>query len=147
VRLFSDFSEHLGHPAKLLDSAALVAWSEPDKSGRSTFALEIVPVVEPADMPARARLTRQARALLETSPSPKVALERIIDRLSPQSWSGSRAAIMEVNATALDDVLDLFDGDYQSFAQQAKAQLLTKVAEERAQETDRDRMRDERFEW
>lgn len=71
----------------------------------------------------------------------------IIDRLSPQSWSESRAAIMEVNATALDDVVDLFDVDYQSFAQQAKAQLLTTVAAERARETDRDRMRDERFEW
>lgn len=135
------------NPAKWIEPAALLAWCNSGyRAKRHAFALRIIPVVEPATTPGRTRLTSQARALLEHSPFPRATLKRLISKLWPQVWSGSRAAIMEVNATALDDLLGLFDADYQAFAKRAKTQLLAAIAKDRDAEAARERTRDERFE-
>jgi hypothetical protein len=134
-------------PAKTLSATALLAWCDSGcRVKRHAFALRIVPVVEAAATPGRARLTAQARTLLEHSPFPKATLKRLVSNLSPQTWSGSRAAIMEVHATALDDVVDLFDADFQTFARHVQARLLATIAMDRNEETKHERTRDERFE-
>lgn len=146
THLFHDLTDS-NHPAKSLDPAELVAWcNQGCRARRHAFALKIIPAVEAAATPGRARLTSQARALLEHSPFPKATLKRLVSNLSPWVWSGSRATIMEVNATALDDVLHLFDAGFQNFARHAKAQLLATIAVDRDEETKRERTRDERFE-
>lgn len=146
IQLLRHFTDD-NHPAKLLDAEALVAWCASGcQAKRHIFALKLVPAVEAEMTPGRAPLTPQTRALLDHSPCPKGTLKRLVANLSPQSWSGSRAAIMEINATALDDVLDLFDADFQKSAKEAKTQLPAIIAEDREEETKRERTRDERFE-
>lgn len=146
VQLFEDIGAHIENPATHLDPVKLIDWCNLDPQTRYAFALKIVPVVEPSNVLGRTRLTRQARVLLENSPSPKVSLDQIVDRLSPRAWSGSRATVMEANATALDDVLHLFDEGYQIHASHSKASLLEAIAQERDLETERNWTRDERFE-
>jgi hypothetical protein len=146
VQLFEDLGAHIENPATHLDPVKLVNWCNLDRQTRYAFALQIVPVVEPGSVLGRTRLTRQARMLLENSPLPKISLDQIVDRLSPRAWSGSRATIMEANATALNDVLDLFDEDYQTHASETKASLLETIARERDAEAERNWTRDERFE-
>ena len=90
--------------------------------------------------------TPAARLVLEKAPDPVQVLAEFLRRFRPRMWSGSRAAIIELNARMLDD-LD-FGGDAAaiSFVERAKKGLTEEVAEEQRWETQRDRGRDERFE-
>jgi hypothetical protein len=61
-------------------------------------------------------------------------------------WSGSRAALMEVNTRLLDSLGSELPAELTPFVVEAKDQLAREVATERQQETEEDRARDERFE-
>jgi hypothetical protein len=68
------------------------------------------------------------------------------DRFAPRIWSGSRAAILEANAAALDSLPAQFSDDLMRYVGQLKTQLLERAARWRRDETERDWDRDERFE-
>jgi hypothetical protein len=144
IELLSSSPISSGHPAKLLDPTVLAAWCDADKAKRSAFAIEIIPIVEPAKTSGLAHLTLHARTLLEKCPSPEILLDRIVERLLKRGWDS--LSVMESNATALDDMLDMFDAHFRASVQRNKTQLLEKLAAFREQETQRHRVRDERFE-
>lgn len=146
LRLLRQISDHAVHPAAGVNLAKLVDWSKADWQARTSFVLAFLPIAIPSETAGRSILSEQAMVLLENSETPKATLELIIEGLAPKSWSGSRAEIMAVNVTALDDVLDLFDSDYRAFASQAKNRLLSIIQGERRIEMESDRLRDERFE-
>jgi hypothetical protein len=141
--------DRAGNSLSLIDAINLeqmLDWSLVEMLPRSAFLLSFIPVVEPAATTARAVLTRHARALLDNSPAPSETLDLIIDHLVPRSWNGSLAEIVAINATALEDVMGLFDAPFQAAAQQARQRILEIVERERAIERIRERDRDERFE-
>ena len=141
--------DYAGDNLSLIDAISLeqmLGWSLVDMLPRSAFLLSFIPVVEPAATAGRAVLTRQARALLDNSPAPSETLNFIIDHLVPRSWNGSLAEIVAINATALDDVMGLFDAPFQTAALQERQRILKVVERERDDERSRERVRDERFE-
>lgn len=146
IRMMNDVTEDRDHQGRGLAPADLISWCEEDPPSRYDFALMIVPTIEPAVERRRMQLTVLTSTLLKRSPSPKKALTRIIERLWPQSWNGSRSTIVEVNATALDEVFGLFDDEFQQFARNAKAELLTALRVEQGLETANQRLENERFE-
>jgi hypothetical protein len=135
-----------GYPVGQVDQGLLVTWCATDEALRLPFALGVIPVVETDAATGAARLTGQARVLLENASAPKDALRQLLERIEDQSWRHSKAAVMEHNAGALDEVMGMFDTDFQAFAREAKACLLAKAAERTIVETERDRTRNERFE-
>jgi hypothetical protein len=141
--------EHAGDSLSLSDVINLeqmLGWSLVDMLPRSAFLLSFIPVVEPAPTAGRAVLTRHARALLDNSPAPSETLHFIIDHLVPRSWNGSLAEIVAINATALEDVMGLFDAPFQMAVLEERHRILRMVERERDEERSRERVRDERFE-
>jgi len=141
--------DRAGDSLSLIDAInfeQMLDWSRVDMLPRSAFLLSFIPVVEPAVTAGRAVLTRHARGLLDGSPAPSQTLDSIIDHFVPRSWNGSLAEIVAINATALDDVMGLFDAPFQAAAQQARRRILEIVERERAAERIQERDRDERFE-
>lgn len=133
-------------PGRAMDPDALVAWCAGCPAIRFAFAIEAIPVLMDDSNGAAARFTPQAMAVLHNAPDPNDVVVRLIGRLEPSSWSGSRASILEHNLAALDGITDLFDEAFQSFVRIERARVLEYVGQERAHESKSMRMRDERFE-
>lgn len=146
LRLLRQISDHAVHPAAGVNLAKLVDWCKGDWQARTSFVFAFLPIAVPSGTAGRSVLSEQAMTLLEHSENPKATLELIIEGLAPKFWSGSRAEIMAVNVTALDDILGKFDAEFHSFASQAKNRLLAIIQDERRVEMEHDRFRDERFE-
>ena len=77
---------------------------------------------------------------------PIAVLEVFVHRFSPQSWSGSRAAIVELRIRLLDSLETHSNPAIANFVKEKRPQLEEEVARERKWETRRDQERDERFE-
>lgn len=146
IRLLRELHDHGLLPDTSLDTAQLLAWCSGDRSHREAYTLTLLPVLNQTLVAGRLTLTAHARALLETSSSPKDTLDLIVERLSPRAWSGSRAELMAHNLAVIDDVTSLFDAAYQAYARETKARLLSIVEIERNREIASHRSRDERFE-
>ena len=87
-----------------------------------------------------------ALKLLDAAPDPLAVLGVFIERFSPRSWSGSRAAIMEARARLLDALDNHSNAAIAALASQKRPEFQAEVARVRDWETKYDRERDERFE-
>lgn len=84
--------------------------------------------------------------MLKAAPNPGAVLEVFIGRFSPRSWSGSLAAILESRIALLDVLDDFSNPDVVALAKFKKPEMMDYARKYREQETERDRVRDERFE-
>jgi hypothetical protein len=136
-----------GSPADVISCEAFIAWCEGDAERRYLLAASIITFACRPEASGTQVWSEQAKALLAHAPDPKTVLEVLIKRFRPMSWSGSRAALMEANARLLDSLESFVPSGLMPFVTEAKAQLAQEVAQERQEETERDRAQDERFEW
>ncbi|MGJ7609237.1 hypothetical protein ACSFA7_33230 [Variovorax sp. LT1R20] len=146
ISVFERLDSLEGSPADAISSDALIAWCERDRERHYLLAASIITFAHRPEANAPLGWSEQARALLARAPEPASVLARLIERFSPMSWSGSRAALMEANAELLNHLEPNIASRLERFVAQAKAQIAREVARERLSETEYDRARDERFE-
>jgi hypothetical protein len=145
IELLEAPSEHRQQPMASLNPAVLLRWCEQQPSERFDFAAKIIPALQ-GPLGTVRRLTPLALALLRNAPTPRVVLGKLIDQIEPRSWSGSKAAIMEHNLAAIDEIADWFDTDFQKQIRDEKTRLAAYIENRRIEELARERERDERFE-
>lgn len=145
-------------PASKMNPDVLLAWVAEEPEARSLAAAHVIPIWEKADGEVQSvginddysggvRWTEIALRLIEIAPDRPALMDILIDRFSPMSWSGSRATIMESRIPLFEALLDHDDAE---LVEAAKSRLLSfkeAVEAERSHEAERDRERDERFEW
>lgn len=141
--VFEQLSDHQSNAADVIPYESLIAWCEQDHESRYPLAASIITYSEASSPLA---WSEQAKVLLANAPDPRSVLEVFIERFQPMSWSGSRAALVEMNAHLLDSVEPHVPASLMPFVTEAKAQLAQEVARVREWETRQDRVRDERFE-
>jgi hypothetical protein len=146
VSLFQPLGRHRSNPLDVISCEALIAWCEEDRASRYPLAASIITFAHRPDATGPQVWSEQARALLANAPDTKSLLAVLIRRFRPMSWSGSRAAVIEVNGQLLDSVQAYVPSALMPFVGEAKAQLAQEIARERQWETEKDRARDERFE-
>jgi hypothetical protein len=124
----------------------LIEWCKEQPEERFALAAMTIVATEPADEDAEKQFTPLAMRLVKEAPDPMKVLDVLANRLSPSSWSGSRASILEQNATVLTPLMTHKNEVIAKFAREQKARLDAVVAAERAAELKESRQTDERFE-
>lgn len=133
-------------PFDLISDDELIVWCDIDPMGRYPLAAAGVIVFDVGPNKIPIGWSSKARLLLRSASNRIAVLERFINRFSPISWWGSRAAIMEASTKLLDDLNEYGDQVLTEFAGQQRERLFREIDEERRFETARDTRRDERFE-
>ncbi|WP_170329781.1 hypothetical protein [Ruegeria arenilitoris] len=91
-------------------------------------------------------ITSSAVEFLEAAPEPGQVLHAYADRVTPSSWSGSRADVMQPRADA---IAELTKHEREEIAQAAKSvsdRLAMEIERERVRDRQRDEEREQRFE-
>ena len=91
-------------------------------------------------------ITASAVEFLEAAPEPEPVLHAYADRVTPSSWSGSRADVMQPRAVAISE---LTQHEREEIAQAAKSvsdRLAMEIERERVRDRQRDEEREQRFE-
>ena len=146
IAVFGHSDEHHADIADSISCEALIEWCEQDPEKRYLFAATFVKFAQRLEENGPQTWSEQAMALLTNAPNIKEVLMIFVDRLRPMSWSGSRAALMEMNVKLLDDLEKNIGLEFMQMVSEAKIQLLKEVKRERYRESQRDRDRDEKFE-
>lgn len=144
--IFERLNDHQSNAADVIPCKSLIAWCEQDHESRYPLAASIITFSRCSEANSSLAWSETAKVLLTNAPNPRSVLEVFIERFHPMSWSGSRAAIIEVNAHLLDSVEPLVPACLMPFVSEAKVRLAQEVARERESEIQKDRARDERFE-
>lgn len=144
--VFEQLSDHQSNAADVIPCESLIAWCEQGHESRYPLAASIITFSRYSETNSPLAWSEQAKVLLSNAPDPRSVLEVFIERFHPMCWSGSRAAIMEVNAHLLDSVESLVPASLMPFVGEAKVRLTQEAAREREWETQKDRGRDEQFE-
>ena len=133
-------------PFDLIRDDELMAWCDIDPVSRYPLSAAGVVVFDVGPNKIPTGWSLKARLLLSNAPNRIAVLERFINRFSPTSWWGSRAAIMEASTRLLDNLSEYGDQALTEFAGQQHSRLFREIDEERRIETARDTRQDERFE-
>ncbi|WP_409190867.1 hypothetical protein [Bradyrhizobium sp. RDM4] len=144
--LFDYSHDHQSNPADEIRCENVIAWSDRDQAVRYALTATIVTFARRDETTGTLLWSKEAVALLANAPDPKTVLAVFVERFKPMSWSGSRAALIEANATLLDCLDPEIAASMTGFITEAKERLASDVAAERQYETARDQVRDERFE-
>ena len=91
-------------------------------------------------------ISEQAVRFLEACPAPELVLGAYTRKISPDGWSGSRAAIMERNVNAFGVFVENSDMRIAAAARKVVAEAAGWVARERERELSTDAKREQRFE-
>jgi hypothetical protein len=145
LNVFDHLGDHRTNPADVIPSNTLIAWCDASADVRYLLAAEFVSFSSYSEEGAVLMWSEHAVALLLSAPDPKGVLETFIARFRPTSWSGSRAALIESNARLLDSIAPLVPS-LEQLANAAKDRIAEDIVAERRLETERDQIKDERFE-
>lgn len=91
-------------------------------------------------------LENAAIALLEASPEPRPVLESFAERVTPSSWSGSLANVMQPRADVIGELIKHERGDIAEAARLVYAKLVKWIEQEKVREQRKDEEREQRFE-
>ncbi len=131
-------------PLAAVPETELLEWCDREPRSRYIGLARVIPVIEQTkdNLP---KWTNVALRFLERAPDPAAVLQQFVRQFMPSGgWRGSLAAILECNATLLDQ-LDEYPALFDAVANE-KERLREWIDGERAQESKSDRERDERFE-
>ncbi|WP_429145924.1 hypothetical protein [Aeromonas rivipollensis] len=92
------------------------------------------------------RMSVLALRLLEVSPIPAIVLEIFAERVTPSSWSGSRAKVMQSRAEAIRKLVEHERTDIATAAQTASANLVQLIERQKEREQLEDMDHEQRFE-
>lgn len=122
----------------------LLGWVAADPTVRAPrIAAACKYLQEPSDSPPR--WTPLARRLIQANPDPIAVLDKFADRFIPNSWSGSRAVIVERRRVLLGDFFEGADNAISKWAHEKDARLREVIANLSEQEKSWERGR-QRFE-
>ncbi len=145
VDSFDDISENRKNPLDAVTDDVVLDWCAQGSAERYVSIANAISCFR-AGKDSPVGWTPIALKLLEVAPDPLAVLEVYIERFSPRSWSGSRAAIMESRVRLLDNLEHHSNPAIAARAVQKRPELQADVARTREWETMHDRERDERFE-
>jgi len=91
-------------------------------------------------------MSESALRLLEASPKPEAVLETFAERVTPSSWSGSRANAMQPRADAIRGLLEHGNLNIAMAAKSVSAKLVEWIEYEKLREQRDDEEREQRFE-
>jgi len=142
---FNDPSDRRKNPLDEIPTDELLRWCEEEPARRYPAAARAISYFK-SEKDAPLEWTPLAKEMLKRAPDRVGILTIFVERFSPSSWSGSRAAIVESRLILLEQLGDLSDASVSDFARQQLPVLSEQVAREREWENKRDSDRDERFE-
>jgi hypothetical protein len=146
IRILQDVTRLSKNLLDVVPERVLLDWCDKQPKSRYPLIAACVTWSFAADETGPRRWTSTALSLLKNAPDRVELLKAFLSRLSPTSWSGSRATIMESNAKLLDDLKGFSDPALIEFIAQEKVRLSKEIEAERRAEQLADRTRDERFE-
>lgn len=91
-------------------------------------------------------MSESALKLLEASPEPEAVLEVFAERVTPSSWSGSRATVMQPRADAIGVLLEHERTEIAVAAKSVSVKLINWIEKEKVREQREDEGREQRFE-
>jgi hypothetical protein len=147
-RLF--FIRHGGlrrSPLAKIDVDVLIEWcrARNDISVWVSVAAGISLWPEDGD-PGAVTMSESAVRLLEASPEPEAVLEAFAERVTPSSWSGSRANVMQPRADAIGRLVKHERAEIAEAAKSISARLVKWIDREKLRERQEDEGREQRFE-
>lgn len=92
------------------------------------------------------RMSELALRLLESSPDPAIVLEIFAERVTPSSWSGSRAELMQSRAKVIRKLVEHESADISIAAQTVSANLIQLIECQKEREQREDMEHEQRFE-
>lgn len=147
ARLLQADKHHGVSPTDVIPANKVLQWCEKRPAERFLLAASFVPFCEPSETAEDGpRWSTQAQQLLIHAKDKDAVLARLADQFSPSSWSGSRATIIERNATLLGQVGQIVPAELTPGLSALRQRLAKEVEGEHAFETRTQRGRDERFE-
>ncbi|HTM35323.1 MAG TPA: hypothetical protein VL156_01130 [Terriglobales bacterium] len=133
------------HALAVVSDEDLVRWCDQEPQTRYPAIAQVITISQRTSDNVPPRWTSIALRFLEKAPNPGEILKQFVAQFTPSSgWSGSLAAILESNATLLDQL-----GAYPDLSvpvRQEKERLRQWIEDQKRRETASDRERDERFE-
>ncbi len=91
-------------------------------------------------------IAASAIKFLEAAPEPEKVIRAYAGRVTPSSWSGSRANVMQPRADALEKLTQHEKTEIAGAAKAISARLRTEIERERVREQQEDEAREQRFE-
>ncbi|MBL0641011.1 hypothetical protein JD527_19595 [Aeromonas veronii] len=91
-------------------------------------------------------ISELALRLLEASPSPAIVLEIFAERVTPSSYSGSRAEVMQSREKAIRKLVEHERADISTAAQRVSANLIQLIERQKEREQREDMEHEQRFE-
>ncbi|WP_429154006.1 hypothetical protein [Aeromonas media] len=101
---------------------------------------------EPCEEAERMQMSESALRLLEASSDPVVVLETFAERVTPSSWSGSRAKVMQSRAEAIRKLVEHERADISTTAQTVSENLVQLIERQKEREQREDMEHEQRFE-
>jgi len=101
---------------------------------------------EPGEETEGMKMSESALRLLEASSDPVVVLETFAERVTPSSWSGSRAKVMQSRAEAIRKLVEHERADISTTAQTVSANLVQLIERQKEREQREDMEHEQRFE-
>lgn len=130
---------------------ALIEWCKVSPEDRCVFAAQTCKLFErpnsgeSSDI-AVIGISSAAKTLLALAPDKKKVLETLASRFSPNSWSGSRAAIMRKRFEHLDELNPTGSPELASLIEEMKARVFRLIEREEQRERDDERSETGSFE-
>lgn len=146
LRILDDVSYLQPNPMDAVPTADLIKWCEGDAVLRFPAVASAAAVFTTSSDHNPSGWTPLAPALIRGAPDAVAVMKAITARLRPQTWSGSRATILETNAKLLREFDAQGDIKLAAFIEAEEAEILHEASMEREWENKRDSGKDERFE-
>src|SRR5262249_38936453 len=146
IRLAAELATLKANPLDAVPDDELISWCNQDAVGRYPAMATVITAFNHADEPGPRQWTSIAVRLLENCPDRIAVLKQFVLRLTPMSWRGSRATVMECNVRLLDDLEAYSEEAVVKFVAGEKLRLAQAIEAEHQNETAWSRERDERFE-
>lgn len=130
----------------------MMAWCGDDQVRIQKLAVAVDSYVatnskEPSEnRPDRMVLSDHIKALLAVATDKHAMVKTIFDDISPNSWSGSRAEIMEIRSEAFGKLLEYPDADVQRHVRAKLSEIEQSIVRERESEAARLNESEQRFE-
>lgn len=136
-----------GSPLAKIDVEILIEWcrSRNDAGVWASVASGISLWSKDGDQGA-VTMSESAIRLLEASPEPEAVLESFAERVTPSSWSGSRANVMQPRADAIGGLIEHESAKIAMAAKSVSAKLVKWIEREKVREKREDEEREQRFE-
>jgi hypothetical protein len=124
----------------------VLAWCNQKPAIRFSLMAALVDVFY-HDKTGTAEWSPIATRLFKEAPKPSKVLEQFINRIVPESWSGSRTAIIEARIELIKQLETHPDPGVSNYALREHRRLAQTVEEEKQAERTRCNIGDQRFEW